>query len=1235
MFQQDSSESRIISRKPDNRIYIFILAVCLLSSLSTSTIANGYDTSHFYDSDVTDARKVELNNQVKNSPIQPANTHPRLYGTNEAWYASIEHYEALDPDCTWLGENGQGTIKNVKDDWDQFTLGGQKCGNGNQALPNSIEEHKTANAYLTGSIERWNRDAALRIVHLIRRMNYCHEIAGNCQYTQEEIDRLSSAFLTYEFDRLSNAPRNSAGYIAAWHKGYQGKFFDLGAYPAFKLWTLILDTFWDSNLLSEAQRQYIFDELEAEIDSYIEIYHLPKGASGTLGRWAIHNGNNWTPILNAAATFWAITFWHEEGYQEKAREVMDIVLESSWLHRDSILADGAYEEGPGYLSVSLNGSLEINRLLLASFGQPNHAMKWGLMGEKTPTWMLENIASDGRFIDFGDAWARTGYSDMHLMDLLYWEETVGLASHGTVTADACLLEDYFATSYYSHVFYDPWGAPEHYARDFYHLTSQCQRNGALAKTLTYPDYQLGTLRTYLLGATNTAQDVTDSRIRNRIADQTFLAGNAVDNSLSHRELDFGGVIWSAYGNRLLSDWGYGELSKGYEFYKTVGSTGHYIASNYDTLSFSLKQINGSVDVSRFYINLKLKGVSKRLTLSDYITDLDSNWTNILIPLADFGLNEADWIGAGNGLEYVSFTTNGFVRNGEFGIDEIKILDASGNDAIVWYGDSHSESLHAPTYGTTPQLSNPNALYISGIETEGGANGTASWVTFYASGTYSKADIYYSEHPDDFYVKNYMDYLPIGANTLVVPKAQDATSTAPQRTNKSQLKGHAGELHELDVNGKAALHFNGSRVYGRDLNEGHLDYFHRYLIPLSDGNKVIVDSFKTKAGNEDKIQEFWYSYKNNDATCAKKAQDVMQSIDANGALLLTSRCNTLQANEDVESYGRITAASLESGAFVLGAPQFMENDQFFNRFIEDNGLYMINRLSHKEQRRLARYVPDNEVSEDVRVFLLQASTSDIHANATVEKVACGSDVCFNVNVVGGDSLQLVLQKTEGQYVLAGTDLTLPPVDGDVDPIPTNPNSVLLKPVSFTASHPDRVSEPEKLFDEQTDSTEKPIHGESLPEFRHSRPRVNLSASSTILPLKQAVATDSPYGRAIYVDESGAPLSATFTVELASVASLTEILYYDISSTYRQGQLIIEVSTDGNTWTQVYDGMTGEYRKWVAISLDNHPANHLGSVDAKYIRFEFPEENSAKGITEVMLYGEVKTVGQEMRVDPNKP
>lgn len=296
-----------------SHVYIIkLIKYLLLGALSLSTFqlsAADYDTSHFYASEVTESRKIELNDQVKNSPVQPLNVHPRLYDTNAQWYQTIELYDALDPD--WSGESGQGTIKNIKSEWDRYSLGGVICKTGKEGLPSSIEEYRIANDYLNNTIKKWRRDDALKIIHLIRRMNYCHEIEGDCVYSQEEMTRLSSAYLNYEFTRIRTAPRNTSGYIKSWHNGYQGKFFDLGAHPAFKLWTLILDTFWDSELISNEDRQYIFDELEGEIDSYIAIYNLPEGSDSALGRWAIHNGNNWTPILNAAATFWAITFWHE------------------------------------------------------------------------------------------------------------------------------------------------------------------------------------------------------------------------------------------------------------------------------------------------------------------------------------------------------------------------------------------------------------------------------------------------------------------------------------------------------------------------------------------------------------------------------------------------------------------------------------------------------------------------------------------------------------------------------------------------------------------------------------------------------------------------------------------------------------------------------------------------------------------------------------------------------------
>ncbi len=1193
-----------------------IITTWLVIFTQFNVSAQAYDTAHFYAGEVTAERQAELINQVLNSPIQPADTHPRLYGTNDIWYQTIEKYEALDPDCDWQGSSGWGTIKNIKYDWDRFSLGGDSCDSGSRAIPSSIEEHSLANEYLTGSVNNWTNNEALRIVHLIRRMNYCHEIEAECTYTQEEIARLSSAFIDYEIDRLRNSARNSAGYISHWHKGYSGNFFDLGSLPAFKLWTLILDTFWNSEYLSAEDFAFVAAEMENEIDSYIEIYNLPASSSGALGRWAIHNGNNWTPILNAAATFWAITFWHEEAYADKAREVLGIVLESNWLHRDEILSDGAYTEGPGYLNVSLSGSLTINNLLLASFGQPNHAVKWGLMGEQTTKWMTDNIATDGKFIDFGDAWARSGYSDLYLMDLLYWQELVGLAQYNSVEADACQLADYFATSYYLYAFYDTWSAAPHYARDFYSLTKQCLDEQASSETLVFSEYQLSTLRQILPGTTSAAQDVSDDNIRNLLADQTFLAGNAVSNTFSHRELDFGAVIWTSFGSRLLADWGYGQLSGPYEFLDVTGADGQLVPSDEHSLEFSIKHISGDINLSKFMLSLKLKGVSQFVILSDYISELSDEWTRVSIPLSDFAVT--DWTGRGEGLEYIRIRVNGFVKSGEFGLDEIKVVDASGNDAIVWYGDTHTESLEQSEMGITPQISHPARLQISGVESSGGAQGSDSWVRISDSGSFAEMEVFYSNDTEDLVVANYMDKLPIGANTLVIPNAQDQAATKPEITNNSQFDGETGQIYAIDVDGRDAIHMNASLVYGTHLEEGHLRYFHRYLIPLDDGNFVILDSFKAKPGKEDYIQEFWYSYKNPDGECASGASDVEQQLDENGALLLIPRCNDLTRVEATESYGRITTASLEAGQFVLGAPDFLSENTLFNGFIEEDGLYLINRLNNKEMRRLARFEPEQAVSEDVRVFLLQSSTDSDFSSAQVENYACGDDVCFSIAIEGGDSLDLTLSKVEDQYVLAGTDVSLP--DGTPDEVDL---SNIVVPIGYSASHPARVGSPDALFDEQSELTEIPVEGSSTPDLRYSAPYVKFNSDST-LPMRQSVETDSQYDRFIYVDENGDPLSATFTFELENTTVLEQIMYFDISSSARPGNFVVWTSLDNSDWTLAYSGSTGQFRKWASIPLAN--------IQAKYIKFEMPEENAAKGITEMLIFGEAQTVGEEALIMP---
>jgi hypothetical protein len=290
--------------------------------------------------------------------------------------------------------------------------------------------------------------------------------------------------------------------------------------------------------------------------------------------------------------------------------------------------------------------------------------------------------------------------------------------------------------------------------------------------------------------------------------------------------------------------------------------------------------------------------------------------------------------------------------------------------------------------------------------------------------------------------------------------------------------------------------------------------------------------------------------------------------------------------------------------------------------------MINRLNRKEQRNLARFVPHNAVSEDVRVFLLQSSPSPNFAQASIEQTQCAESHCFSVSTGSGAQLDLSLSKVEGQFVLPNTNITLPEEEGTNDPDnsdqpPLASGGSILTPVAFSASHPQRVGAPERLFDEQAALATIPEDGSRTPEMRASAPSVSLSVSAT-LPMKQAIATDSIYGRSIYVDSLGQPLSAFFTFELEALSTISSIRYFDMSSSQRSGEFVVWVSPDNQEWTQVYTGVTGHYRQWAAIDM--------GNVQAKYIRFEMPEENTAKGITEMVIVGEATLLGQEQRITP---
>lgn len=784
-------------------------------------------------------------------------------------------FDELDPSCQFGGShNGVGTVKNMQAMWDLMTRGGRRCNNQQPTTPLS---HPLAKPYMDGSLNtaiRGTYTDRLRLLHLLRRELYCHEQQRNdCQFSASDTQQLVQKYIAGEVSRLRSALRSKEvpewsdeiGYpsnfrfITYWHRTSE-KFFDLGAEPEFQNWTLFLDTFWDHEALSQADRIFIEQELEYEIDSYL--------MSDQKKHWNLYGGNNWTPVLNSAAMHWALLYYYEK--PSKARQVLEIALRTNWLHRDYYLDDGGYIEGSSYLSTSYSPLMSMHLLLQASFGQILHSFNWYSAAAKLPAWVIDNMAPDGTLVDFGDAWADLGYGHIVPLVLATHREVLGLASHGSSSPAACLIQNYFMNAYHGNGFANPWIIPSSMARDWSNISGKC--NAAASNTShvsIYPNYGQGMVRSYVPGATTAAQSATAANPYRRQADQTFLTVNAVRNDINHREMDFGALIWTAYGNRLLFDFGYGQIVRNY--------------FEYDVFQRMGGGFNNQIDYT-----------------------LAAN--KLIVPSA-FSTMPAGW---------------------------------------PWVRQFYT----AEPYGTKGQIS---------IETINGIK------VILADGT-----------------------------------------------------------NVLGGSSPAYMH--------RPAANGPLVYFYRWLVPIEDGNFLVIDAFKAKPGKESKVQEFWLTNDDNSANnsicrtpLAQSSNDVRLTVQALDTVLLEPVCAQVPSGTISETIGRMKGASLEPGGFYAGIPDFFPDDaQFRTESLETRDgitvLKMRNRTGGNDRKKLFRWVPDNEVSEDVRVFLLQAATTKsgglTAASLVKSDIDCASEqACFRITA-GSTNRKITLTKAADRYRLTG-------------------------------------------------------------------------------------------------------------------------------------------------------------------------------------------------------------------------
>ena len=494
-------------------------------------------TSSFYAQYSIAFGKASLQTELKTSfAAEPPLEHPRLHGADDTWYP--EQLAYLDLPCRdapdYPENSDWGAVTNVRNQWELSTLGGASCLG---EKPETLADHPFASLYLTeeGPGDSWSDQNVVQLLHLIRRTRACHALGDtDCPFTSEEIEDLVPRFIEHEMPRLADED---------WSRYSFG--FDLFTTPPMRRWTLIADILWDD--LSAEQHA----DLEAAFDPLIENYMTLFNE----GHWALFNGNNWTPVLVNGALYWAVTYYYED---ERAPEVVKRSLQTLWLHRHFYRSDGTYEEGLSYAAVSFDALMEINHMVQRVFGEPIDSVYWSQM-PKTADWSLDFMAPDGLLVDFGDSWAKRGwYSFTPLAMMLVNEGDLD----DPAEPDPCLVRRFFSNKYYYHGMTDPFRTTPLLIRDWYDVVDACDLSSldGEVRVSVHDEGGWAGIRTWQLGSTELAETDGHSK-RFSQADQTFLAVSAVPSHFSHTELDFGSLVWTAYGNRLLLDAGYGDLNK--------------------------------------------------------------------------------------------------------------------------------------------------------------------------------------------------------------------------------------------------------------------------------------------------------------------------------------------------------------------------------------------------------------------------------------------------------------------------------------------------------------------------------------------------------------------------------------------------------------------------------------------------------------------------------------------------
>jgi len=466
----------------------------------------------------------------------PPVERPRLFGDNETWLADYGAFDAMPCITIEQSDNAVGDLENIKNLWDQATVGAKPC-EGEEIPP--LAEHPVIAPYLDDiaalkAANDWKPDPK-GALHAIRRTKACLNGPSpeTCQATTEELAAIIDAFKTEEIASINEA---------TWCATACGVGFDLQTGPLVFRWALFVDILWDD--LTSEEHGVIAEKLGVMIDNFLNI--------GETRHWALFNGNNWTPALVHGALAWAIAYYHED---PRALDVAILAVGSMWWHDHIWKSDGSYEEGLSYGGHDMSLLGLVTRLYKRSFGTP-YFTPWSYL-ENTGQWYVDMMATDGWTVDFGDSTKSMGWKTSAPMMAPLAAEW---AFESPATIDPCVAQAYWSHKYWFHGFYRPWSMHPWMARDWVALMEGCNSVTQEEEIVVYPVGGWAAIRSYQPGSSGVTDDLPAAH-KGHDADKTMLAVSAVPNTFRHMEADFGSLIWSAFGSRLIADIGYGSQAK--------------------------------------------------------------------------------------------------------------------------------------------------------------------------------------------------------------------------------------------------------------------------------------------------------------------------------------------------------------------------------------------------------------------------------------------------------------------------------------------------------------------------------------------------------------------------------------------------------------------------------------------------------------------------------------------------